>query len=416
MLKKLKRKFILISMLSVFFVLAFTIGAINLSNYIVIENEASRNLVEVIQHGPEENRPQDGDSYEGGPGEGARGDQDRRDDRNDNIRSLHFFIAVFDSNGTIVQFNYEQMFRMSESQCTDLLTKVYKNELKGGKYQTYRYQKETKDNGMTYVAFVDIKEKLDDFNNFLLTSSLISIGAYLALLALIVVASNIAFRPSEEAYKKQKKFITNASHELKTPLTIISTDLDLVEMDHGKSEWSESIRDQVNRLTVMTNQLVDLSKLDEGEPNNYPFEDFSINEVSNKAIKSFSDSFKKENIKFAYNITGNITMYGNKHLIDELIYIFLDNSLKYSGGEQKSSYFTISENSNGKIEFRFSNTLDKDDEVDAKQILERFYRSPSNKKEGSGIGLSIAKEIINLHNGKIKVDKNNSSLSFIITF
>lgn len=413
MLKELKRKFILISMISVFFVLAFTIGAINLSNYIVIENEASRYLTEVIRHGPEESRID-----EGGSGEEMPSGGERKEDHNpnDNLRSLHYFIAVFDEAGTITEYNYEQMFRMSETECTDLVTKVYSNELNGGKYQTYRYQKETKENGLTYVAFVDIKEKLDDFNNFLLSSSLISIGAYLALLALIVVASNIAFKPSEEAYKKQKKFITNASHELKTPLTIISTDLDLIEMDSGKSEWSESIRDQVMRLTVMTNQLVDLSKLDEGESTNYPFSDFSINEVCNKAIKSFSDSFKKEKIKFAYNITGNLTMYGNKHLIDEMIYIFLYNSLKYSGGEQKSSYFTVSENSNGKIEFRFSNTLDKDDEVDAKQILERFYRSPSNKKEGSGIGLSIAKEIINLHKGKIKVDKNSNTIAFTITF
>ncbi len=98
-----------------------------------------------------------------------------------------------------------------------------------------------------------------------------------------------------------------------------------------------------------------------------------------------------------------------------LINIFLDNSVKYTGGDNKSSYFVISE-SKGKIEFRFSNTIDKNDEVDAKQILERFYRSPSNKKEGSGVGLSIANEIVKLHKGNIKVDKTNNTLSFIITF
>ena len=109
-------------------------------------------------------------------------------------------------------------------------------------------------------------------------------------------------------------------------------------------------------------------------------------------------------------------MYGNKYLIDELVYIFLDNSLKYTGGDNKSSYFVVSENSKGKIEFRFSNTIDLNDEVDVKQIMERFYRSPSNKKEGSGVGLSIAKEIIKLLRGTIKIDKNSNSLTFIVTF
>ena len=109
-------------------------------------------------------------------------------------------------------------------------------------------------------------------------------------------------------------------------------------------------------------------------------------------------------------------MYGNKYLIEELIYIFLDNSLKYTSGDKKSSYFTISENNKGKIEFRLSNTISEDDAVDVKQIMDRFYRSPSSKKEGSGVGLSIAKEIIKLHKGNIKVDKNNNSLSFVITF
>lgn len=109
-------------------------------------------------------------------------------------------------------------------------------------------------------------------------------------------------------------------------------------------------------------------------------------------------------------------MFGNKHTIEELIYIFLENSLKYTGGDNKSSYFVVSENKKGNIEFRFSNTIDPSDEVDAKQIMERFYRSPSTKKEGSGVGLSIAQEIIDLHKGVIKTDKSNNTLVFIITF
>lgn len=399
MIKKLRNKFILIAMLSVFFVLAITIGTINISNYVVIENNATEVLKEVIREGTNE------------PGGGEVPPKKRVD-----LRQEHYFIVSFNNDGSINKTNNSHMFMLSKEECEDLAAKVYNDELKGHSYDTYRFIKELKSDGLTYVGFVDVKDKLDSFYSFLLTSSLISIGAYLAMTVLIIVASKIAFKSSEEAYKNQKRFITNASHELKTPLTIISADMDIIEMDNGKSEWSESIRDQIKRLTDMTNQLVLLSKLEEDDPKRFEFNDFSVNEVCNNAVNAFSNNFKKEGIKFSANITGNLTMHGNRNMIDQLLYIFLDNSLKYTGGDNKSSYFTVSENNKGKIEFRFSNTIDKNDEIDIKQIMERFYRSPSNKKEGSGVGLSIAQEIINLHKGTIKIDKNNNTISFLVSF
>lgn len=400
MIKKLRRKFILVSALSVFFVLLVAIASINIANYVLIENNAKNSLVMILEKGPApEERP-------GNPG--GNGPV--------NIKQEHYFVVSFASDGTIEEVDNRQMFILSKAECEELASKVFANELTGGKYENFRYAKTLKDNGLTYVAFLDLKERLESAKNFLLVSSLASIGAYLILIGLIVVASKIAFKSNEEAYKKQKRFITNASHELKTPITVISADLDLIEMDNGKSEWSESIRDQLARLTEMTNQLVTLSKLEEGEEAKFPFADFSMNEVCQKAVDSFAPLFQKEGIQFASNITGNLTMFGSRTLIDELIRIFLDNSLKYTGGENKSSYFTVSQNSKGKIEFRFSNTIAKQEEVDPKQIMERFYRSPSNQKSGSGIGLSIAQQIIDLHKGRIKIEKNQQTISFTISF
>lgn len=389
-------------MLSILIVLAVTFAAINISNFVAVENNASAAVSEVIRQGTDDVPPS------GGPGE--------EPGKKVELREVHYFVVSFNQDGSINAINTKHMFIISETECTELATKVFNNQLTGKKYNTFRFDKTLKNDGLTYVGFVDIKEKLDSANQYLLISSLVALGALAAFVGLVILGSNIAFKSTEEAYKNQKRFVTNASHELKTPLTIISADLDLIEMDNGKNEWSESIRDQLTRLNEMTNQLVTLSKLEEEDKTRFPFEDFSINEVCNKAIDAFSASFKKEDIKFSHNITGNITMFGNKYLIDELIYIFLDNSLKYTGGEMKSSYFVVSTNVKGKIELRFSNTINKDEEVDIKQIMDRFYRSPSNKKEGSGVGLSIAKEIINLHKGTIKIDKNVTSITFIITF
>lgn len=387
-------------MLSVLFVLTVTFAAINISNFVTAENDAKLAVSEVINQGTEDVPPEQG--------EPPRGKVE--------LREVHYFVVSFNQDGSINSFNTKHMFIISETECKELATSVFNNQLTGGKYNSFRFDKLLKEDGLTYVGFVDIREKLESANRYLLISSLIALGAFIAFAGLVILGSNIAFKSTEEAYKNQKRFVTNASHELKTPLTIISADLDLIEMDNGSNEWSESIRDQLKRLNEMTNQLVTLSKLDEEDKTRFPFADFSINEVCNKAIEAFSNSFKKEGIKFSYNITGNITMFGNKRLIDELVYIFLDNSLKYTSGEMKSSYFVVSANEKGKIEFRFSNTISKDEEVDIKQIMDRFYRSPSTKKEGSGVGLSIAKEIINLHKGTIKIDKNQTSLTFIITF
>ena len=406
MLKKLKLRFILISMLSVLVVLTFTIGAINIANKVEIESHAKNALTQIIEIGTKDEKPK--------PGEFEHGEKEK--DEGINFRETHYFITVFDSDGNKIDFNYNHCFVLNDEQCLDLSNKVFNNELKGWKYDNFRFKKATKEDGLTYVAFVDIKLDLDYYNYFLMVSSLISVGAYAVLFGLVLIASKIAFKPSEEAFKKQKQFITNASHELKTPLTVISTDLDLVEMDNGKSEWTDSIRNQVERLTKMTKQLVDLSRLEEDATSSYPFLEFSLNEVFDNVITSFTPMFDKAGIKFTSRIDENLVMTANRHLIEELIYVFLDNSLKYTGGEDKHSNFVVTRNNKGKIEFKFSNTISKDDETDVKQIMERFYRSPSNKKEGSGIGLSIAQEIINLHKGKTKVDKSNNTLSFVITF
>lgn len=398
MIKKLRIKFIVIAMISVFVVLAGTIGIINISNKVVIENNAKESLSEVIKEGFR-------DEMNEGPGGGGEPGKDDRLMRN------HYYVVEFDNSGNIVRSNYRHIFSINETDGNELARKIYNNELTNGRYQTYRY---TKENNL--VAVLDIKEELDNYNNFLLLSSTISIGAYLAFAVLIILSSYIVFRPAEESYKKQKQFITNASHELKTPLTIISTDLEILEMDNGKNEWSESIRDQVVRLTNMTNQLVTLSKLEENDMKNYPFADIQVNEVVKKVSDSFASSFLQANINFRVELDNNISLNGNSYLFEELIYIFLDNSLKYTEGKDKYSSIKLVQDKKNHFSIIFSNSLDEKDELDVSLLSERFYRSPSNKKEGSGIGLSIAKEIINLHKGRLDISKDNNQITFKVSF
>ena len=408
MIKKLRIKFILVSLLSILLVLSITIGSINIYNYVRMKNDINDNLTNIIEGGidrrgqgeeprinmPEGERPQEFD----GP----------------MFMRTSYFVVSFDSNGNVQDSNFDHIFFISEETGISLAKEAYNSTKTKGKTDNIYYLKVEKD-GVTTIAFVDAKEKTVQFNSFLISSTLISTISYLILALIILFSSKLVFKVSEESYKKQKAFITNASHELKTPLTIISTSIELVEMDNGKSEWTESIKDQVSRLTTMTNQLVILSRLDEGELSKYPFEDFSLSDLAKEAVESFHSSFKKEGLNLTCDIEEDVIINANKYLIDELFFIFLDNALKYTKPKGNAGISIFKDNKN-KVNISIYNDIEEDNELDVNQLFERFYRSPNAKKEGSGIGLSIAQEIINLHKANVKVTKENNILKFNISF
>ncbi len=398
MIKKLRIKFIIASMASILLVLVATIGAINISNYISVKNEVNNSLTMVIDNGLNDLGPGEG----GGPfGPGGE------------VRREHYFIVSYNQDGSVNQSNFKHiLFIINEADGLKMASEVYNSDKTNGRNDNLFYKKTTKDN-LTYVAFVDAKERLDSFHNFLVSSTVIATISYALIFVLIFFSSKIVFRVSEESYHKQKAFITNASHELKTPLTVISTDIELIEMDNGKSEWSSSIKDQVDRLTKMTNQLVILSRLDEEDLSKFPFEDFSLSSLANNCVDTFSPSFKKEKLNLDVDIKENISINANKFLIEELFFIFMDNALKYA---YKEVGVSLEKDKKDRVLMTFYNDVSEDYDVDTNLLFERFYRSPNASKKGSGIGLSIAKEIINLHKGNIKVSKENNILKFIITF
>ena len=396
MIKKLRVKFILVSLLSILFVLSITIASINIYNYSKMIRDIDRSMTQIVNR-------ESGDAMMGG-----------MQPPMDNIMREHYILVSYNEDGSVNRSDLNHIFFLSNEEALNLANSIYSGSSDTGKTNNLYYKKIEKNN-ITYVVLIDAKDRTQSINDFLVSSILISSISYLVIALLIILSSKVVFRVSEESYKKQKTFITNASHELKTPLTIISTDLEIIEMDSGKNEWTLSIKDQVNRLTTMTNQLVILSRLDEGELSKYPFEVFSLSDSANECIESFIPTFKKENINLTYDIKDDININANKYLIDELFYIFMDNARKYTKNNGSANVSIYKDNKNKTI-ISFSNDINEDDDVDEKLLFERFYRSSSTKKEGSGIGLSIAKEIINLHKGNVKAIKENNILKFIISF
>ena len=410
MIKKLRLRFIISALISILIVLSATIAAINVSNYFKTENECKHSLNQIIEREHKTTQMMMG-----------IGDYRDMTWMEENGKE-QFFVAVFNNDGNLTYTDFRHIVTVSEDKGKELATQVYQGEKLQGSIGNLRYKKmHTVDSNeymtmeSTYVAFVDISERMHSFNNFL-TSSIITAAVSFSVLALlIIVSSHFVFKTSEESYHKQKAFVTNASHELKTPLTIISTDIEILEMDYGKNEWTESIQDQVKRLTVMTNQLVTLSRLDENDLKNYPMTTISLSQVAKENAEAFLPTFQKRDLVFNYEISPNIRITANKNLINELFYIFMDNALKYTK-EKGAIDLSLRKNNKNKVEIIFSNDIE-DKEIDVNQLFERFYRSTSvNKKEGSGIGLSIAKEIINLHKGKVSASIEDNKIYFVITF
>ena len=425
-IKKLKLRFIIAALLSVFLVLASTIAAINIANYLKTEEEANEILDRAILNERREFSNQFDFDMNGNMF--ARRDEDGYvfKDRGDVPRG-QFFVTVFNSdNDDIWYTDFHAISRNKEADQSKAV-EAYKSEESKGSVDNFRYKtlsstetitfsgdwgENVVEFNVTYVAMIDMIEMHHGTNNYLISSIVVAVISYLIIALLIVLSSQAVFKTSEESYRKQKAFVTNASHELKTPLTIINADLELLEMDNGDNEWTDSIRDQVRRLTAMTNQLVTLSKLDENDLKNYPFDNVDVSNIAKETIDAFVPLYEKKNIMFSSDISDDVLIYGNKYLINELFYIFLDNALKYT--KDNGELNVAVKKNNKKVEIIFSNdTADK--EVDVNQIFERFYRSPnSNKKEGSGIGLSIAKEIVILHKGKISASINDDKIYFTL--
>ena len=401
MIKKLRLRFIIAALLSILFVLSATIAVINISNYIRADREAQQSLDMIVEN--EHLDREEGYSYKPRPG----------DKRN----REHYFTVVLRDDGLPLFTNTDHIFTVSEEEAKELAARVYESGETQGQIDTLRYKRETfgvEPYISIYIAFVDVSEKMNSFSDFLRSSIIVSGVSYAVLAAMIIISSHFVFKTSEESYHKQKAFITNASHELKTPLTIINTDVEILRMDHGDNEWTDSITDQVRRLTTMTNQLVTLSRLDEDSMSNYPLSAISVDKIAEENINAFKPSFENNGFKFSSEVEKDLTIKGNTYLINELFSIFLDNALKYAKNNG-SVNLSVKKNKN-KVEIIFSNDIE-DDEVDVNQLFERFYRSPrSNKKEGSGIGLSIAKEIVELHKAKISASIKDKKIYFNIIF
>lgn len=323
--------------------------------------------------------------------------------------STRFFSVWLDEQKQIVNTNMDSVSTITEQDVEDYTDKVLKRGKERGWIGDYRYRIMDTEDGTT-VVFVNGNTYNNTSNRLLFTALLVLLGSASLILILTVVVSKRAVRPVAESYEKQRQFITDANHELKTPLTLILSNLDIVESELGKNEWLDDIRSEGERMGLLINQLVTLSRMDEST-DSVMREEFNLSSAVADTVSEFESLAEERGHTLTSSISPSVYYYGDESLIRRLTAILLDNAIKYcdAGGNIQLS-LTFRRHPVLTVE----NTYQDVDKLELNRLFDRFYRADKARTfSGSfGIGLSIAQSIVKSHKGNIAAYRKSGIIGF----
>lgn len=397
MIKTLKRRFVIFTMTAVTCLLVFIVLAINSLNWMMLERQSDMVLETLVDadgifQQMDFNRP---------PPFSRPLDMDR-------MRASRFFTVRSDFSGNIMDVNIDQISAIDKETAKSYALEVLKTDDTSGRVHGYKFA--VKQIGLGQLMFfMDTSEQSENFRIVLFASTVIAVLCWLVLFIIVILLSGKVIRPVLVGMEKQKQFITNAGHEMKTPLAIIQSNNDTMALIHGENKYNVHIRNQTKRLNVLMSNLLTLAKLDEEIP--LPTEMVNISEVANDLLPVYMEDAQAHNLRFDVQIEPDIVIQTNKDSFRQMLTILLDNALKYT---LDSGCIRLSLTRDGKhIQIIEENTCDPSLEPDPERLFERFYRGDAartQKKESSGygIGLSAARAICENFGGKLTAEYSSA--------
>ena len=388
MFKSLRRKFITTAVGSVAVVIAILAIALNFINYYKLEEridttleDASRSqaLIKIFA--------EDGDDLVITKNSSSTTDYNG------------FSIAKVDDSGRIIKTYRDDTLIPNQDALQSKVIEALKEGKTSGFIGSYRFLKAETNVG-NLILFLNCQRELDSQHSFEKNSLLISIGVIASVFVLIVLISKRVIAPIQETYIKQKQFITGASHELKTPLAIISSNADVLEMMNGDSKWTQNIHNQVDRLTSLVNSLVVFSRMEEKDT--VERSRFDLTSALESRIEDFDElaNFQKKNI--VTDVDSNLYYFGEEASIVQLMDILLENAIKYA---PEDSSISVSLKKNRKYAILKVSNKAEVKKGDLSKVFERFYRLDESRNsaiKGYGIGLSMAQLIAEKHKETIR--------------
>ena len=325
-----------------------------------------------------------------------------------------YFSVFLNEFGEIVNTETSKIASIDSETAAAYAQTVINKQSEQGFIDEYRYVVRAEPNGLR-ITFLDCGRNLAAFHNFLAASTGMALIGYVVVFFIVFFFAGRIIRPIAESYAKQKQFITDAGHEMKTPLTIISANADILEMEIGTNESLTDIQQQTERLKSLTNDLVMLTRMEESGDTMQKIA-FPISEVVAEAAHPFRALALQQGKEFVCDIQPMLSLNGNDKAIQQLVSVLMDNALKYSppGGtialhlakQNKAIYLSV-----------FNTAETEINRESLSHVFDRFYRTDASRNSetgGHGIGLSIAKAIVTAHNGKIQATTQDGR-SFQVT-
>lgn len=395
----------MISVLIVLIVVLISINAVNYHNYLKEADErltmiemADGNLSDMREKGEPPENISNGKS-DSKPPEKPSGDPQMAEAPYD----TRYFSAELDSEKSVISLNMTDIASVTEAQAEKMISRATESGRTEDSMGVYRYRISADDNGHYLIVFLNVSRDFASVRSFFNASVVVGAIGVVEIFILMRFLTRIAMAPAETAFEKQKKFITDASHEIKTPLAIIESNTEVIEIENGESKWTTNIRNQITRLTALTEKLVLLSRMDEAGYQT-KLMSFDLSEL----LKSISAEYKGRQINI--EAPDYLPHYGSKENISRMFSMLFDNAMKYSTGDisvqlsgTPKTYNKIKKH--GYTIF-FNNPCEKIEPGGHDELLDRFSRmdkSRSRKTGGSGIGLAVVSEIVKYHKGEVHV-------------
>lgn len=399
MIKKLRKKFIRIAMLAVTSVLLLLCITVNTANFISVNSQLNEMLSVIeLNQGmlppiPRGDKPPDGDGKKPKPdGQFTQ----------ETAYSTRYFVLKFTSDGQLVRADLDKIAAVTQDDTDEYMHIALKHGAGFGYTSGYKYYVTADGDGRYTAIFLDCYRDVRS----MVTLAVLSVAAMAVSIALVyvivVLCSRRAIYPVVKSTERQKQFITDASHELKTPITVIATSLKVLEMEVGEQKWIDKAQAQTEKLKELVDSLVTLSRMDEDETP-LQFADFDISAAVSETADSFADTAEAAGHRLETDIAPDIRYTGDEYAVRRLVSVLIDNAVKYAS---TGSPITLRlEKDRRGVVIRSSNGCENVDADETKKLFDRFYRTDKARSAGGfGIGLSIARGIAEAHKGSIKAE------------
>lgn len=332
----------------------------------------------------------------------------------DSSYRTRFFRIFLDEEKKVTNVNMDHIAAVDEKKAVRMTKIAMLRRGKVGLVGSYRYRKEYKDGQVRSIIFLDCKENQSFYH--LAVTITITVSTLLTCLITVIfaIASKRAVRPFEINSNRQKQFITDASHELKTPLAIISANAEVLQYKGDGNEWTQNIIDQTKHMGKLINQLLVLAKLDEVQEKSEK-QEADLKLLLEETIEPFEEVATQKKVTLKLHLEEGVTIRVNREQIAQLVSILTENAAKYVNDGGKIVW-RLTKTQHGAV-LVVKNTTEKE-LPDTKRMFDRFYRSDSSRSSktgGQGIGLSIAKKIVDSHKGSITAKAGDGMVTFRVS-